>query len=222
MAIAIDPNELDRRIEEAVLEAYDADGYTEVGEDGQKHYSAARLGSRLFQHALGTELEKEQELEAKGASRETLMRVAFPSLPNPDPSADEFEFRVAIGTQKVIAKELARLMQTGRRGLVQKKIAAHEGRGLLLMKAQVGADETTVWFVSANVGLLERYWATPYTDRVKSQAAETAREYAFAMKHNKGAKKMLEAKLDTGMKDATDAAKTVLRLTAGNNGASGS
>jgi hypothetical protein len=222
MAIAIDANELDRRVAEGVFKAYEAERYTEVGEDGQKKYSSTKLSNKLLEYALGAELEKEQEIGAKGVERDTLMRRTFPSLPEPDPDDDVFEFRVAKEVRKEVGKEVARLMQTGRRGVVAKKVIAHEKRGLVLMKDEVGDNKTVVWFVSTNVGLIDMYWATPRTDRVKSVSTEAAREFAWVAEHNKAAKKMLNEKMDDGMEQATEAAKTVLQLAAGGRGGSDS
>jgi hypothetical protein len=113
-------------------------------------------------------------------------------------------------------------MQTGRRGVVAKKVINHEKRGLVLMKDEVGDNKTVVWFVSANVALIDMYWATPRVDRVKSVSTEAAREFAWVIDHNRAAKKMLNEKMDDGMQQAAEAAKSVLQLTAGGAGGSGS
>jgi hypothetical protein len=220
--IAIDPNELERRITEAELEALNADGYTMLV-DGEKQYDREALAKDILKHVLSTELEREEEIGAKAVTKGTLMKLLFPSLTEPDPNElDDVEFAVATNARKRVVAKVSHLLQTGRRGLVQKKVAAQK-RGLVMMTSPVGDDETPAWFVTADLGLLSQHWATPRTDRVNSSAAETAREFNFVIAHKPDAKKLLNTKMDAGIKQASATAKAVLQLTAGDsNGASDS
>lgn len=218
--LAIDPNELERRITEAELDALEADEYTELVA-GQRQYDREALAKNILKIVLSTELDREEEIGAKAVTKGTLMKLLFPSLTEPDPNElDDIEFAIATDARKRLVSKVSYLLQTGRRGLVQKKVAAQK-RGLVMMSAEVGDDETTAWFVTGDLDLLSQYWATPRTDRVNSAAAEAAREFNFVIGHKPDARKLLNTKLDKGIKQAGVTAKAVLALTAGDsNGAS--
>ncbi len=220
--IAIDPNELERRISEAELDALGTDGYATLVE-GEKEYDREALAKNILKIVLSTELDREAEIPTKAVTKGTLMKLLFPSLTEPDPNElDDVELAVATNARKRIVAKVSHLLQTGRRGLVQKKVAAQK-RGLVMMTTVVGDDETPAWFVTGDLDLLSQYWAMDRTDRVNSAAAEAAREFNFVIEHKPDARKLLNTKLDKGIKQAGVTAKAVLALTAGDsNGASDS
>ena len=77
--------------------------------------------------------------------------------------------------------------------------------------------------LTGDLDLLSQYWAMDRTDRVNSAAAEAAREFNFVIEHKPDARKLLNTKLDKGIKQAGVTAKAVIALTAGaSNGASDS
>jgi hypothetical protein len=220
--IAIDPNELERRITEAELDALDADGYTTLVA-GERQYDREALAKAVLKIVLSAELDREEEIGTKAVTKGTLMKLLFPSLAEPDPSElDDVEFEVATSARRRIVAKVSHLLQTGRRGLVQKKVAAQK-RGLVMMTTPVGDDEIPAWYVTGDLELLNQHWATPRTDRVNSAAAEAAREFNFVIEHKPEARKLLNTKMDRGIKQAGTTAKAVLAITAGDsNGGSDS
>src|SRR5690242_11319035 len=99
-SIAIDPNELDRLITEAELDALQADGYTTLV-TGEREYDREALAKSILKFVLSTELDREEEIGAKAVTKGTLMKLLFPSLTEPDPNElDDIEFEVATAARK--------------------------------------------------------------------------------------------------------------------------
>jgi hypothetical protein len=122
--IAIDPNELELRISEAELDALGTDGYTKLDE-GERQYDREALAKNILKIVLSTELDHEGQIGTKAVTKGTLMKLLFPSLTEPDPNElDDVEFAVATNARRRIVAKVSHLLQTGRRGLVQKKVAA--------------------------------------------------------------------------------------------------
>jgi hypothetical protein len=209
MVTAIDPAELVRLVEDGVLEALDADGYTKI-ENGEKVFDRPALGKAVHAQVIRARADDKDELQGKAVTKGQITKLVYPSSPEPDPN-DE----VAVLVRKQLVGLVGSLIQTGRRGLVQKMVAAR-GEGLVMCATTVGDDEVPAVYVTANADLIDADWATPRTARLRSLAEETAKEFNFVIEHKPEMAKRLNTKMDKGIEQAKVAAKAVLAITAGN------
>lgn len=209
MATTINPVELVTLVEDGVLEALEADGYSKI-EDGEKVFDRAALGKAVFAHVVNARADRKDEIQSMAVSKGQIAKLVYPSTPEPDPN-DE----VAVLVRKKLVGLVSSLIQTGRRGLVQKMVAAR-GEGLVLCATTVGDDEIPAVYVTADPDLIDADWATPRTARVRNVAEETAKEFNFVIEHKPEMQKRLNAKMDLGLRQAKVAAKAVLAITAGN------
>src|SRR5262245_16149772 len=121
MDVKIDPVELGRLVDEGVLEALEADGYTKI-EDGEKELDRIALAKAVLGHVILARAESKDERHAKAVSKGDLAKLVYPSTPEPD-QTDE----VAVLVRKRLVGLVGSLIQTGRRGMVQKMVAARGG-----------------------------------------------------------------------------------------------
>jgi hypothetical protein len=209
MNVKIDPVELGRLVDEGVLEALEADGYTKI-EDGEKVEDRIALAKAVLGHVILARAESKDERQAKAVSKGQLAKLVYPSTPEPDPN-DE----VAVLIRKRLVGLVGSLIQTGRRGTVQKMVAAR-GEGLVMCATSVGDDEVAAVYVTSDADLIDADWATPRTTKIKNLAEETAKEFSFVIEQKPEMAKRLNTKMDKGLKQARIAATAVLAITAGN------
>jgi hypothetical protein len=208
MTAVIEPVELVELVEDGVLEALEADGYTKV-EDGQQVYDRAALAKAVFAQVIKTRADNKDERQAKAVTKGQIAKIVFASTPEPDPN-DE----VAVLVRKKLVGHVGSLIQSGRRGAIQKMVAARK-EGLVMCATTVGDDEVPAVYVTADADLIDVDWATPRTSRLRSVAEETAKEFNFVIEQKPEMAKRLNTKMDKGLKQAQVAAKAVLALTAG-------
>lgn len=208
MTTVIEPVELVLLVEEGVLEALEADGYTKV-EEGEHVYDRAALAKAVLAQVMKTRSDTKEERQARAVTKGQIAKIVFASTPEPDPN-DEVEILV----RRKLVGLVGSLIQTGRRGAIQKMVAAR-GEGLVMCATTVGDDEVAAVYVTADADLIDVDWATPRTSRLRNAAEETAKEFNFVIEHKPELAKRLNTKMDKGLKQAQVAAKAVLALTAG-------
>ena len=120
--------------------------------------------------------------------------------------------------RKRLVGYIGSLIQTGRRGYVQKLVAGRD-EGLVMCGTEVGDDAIPAVYVTSDPELIVRDWAMPRTSRLRSVAEEAAKELNFVIEHKPEMKKVLKAKMDDGLRQAQVAAKAVLAITAGDESA---
>ncbi len=85
MVTTIDPAELVRLVEDGVLEALDADGYTKI-ESGAKVFDRPALGKAVLAQVIRARADDKDELQGKSVTKGQIAKLVYPSSPEPDPN----------------------------------------------------------------------------------------------------------------------------------------
>lgn len=207
---------------QALLEAYQAEGYVVV-KDGKDTHSnpavAQRVRDVLVNKAVVT---SKSQIQTNAIEPGDLASLVFPSATNPTspdwPDADD-DSDAAEVTKHVWARILGtvtKAAQTGRKGVVQKLLAVDPAtQGMLVCTTKIGTNPKKAIFLSTDKDAILVGLAMPRTTRLTTLSAEIADDFKFAIEVNSSLKKVLNDKMETGLKAARDTARAKLALTSG-------
>lgn len=207
-------------VNEAVLEAHRNEGFTFV-KDGEEKLSNANLAEAIRDRMLKTVARNKTEREANAIELAELAALVFPSTPNPsspewlDDGSDEAYITQAVWTR--VRAAVSKAVQTGRKGSVQKLLAADpETNELFVCTATVGPGSMKAVFLSDDKDMVLAGVAMPRTSRLNNLGADVADDFAYMISLNPKLKKHLVEKMEAGLKAATATARAKLQLTSGN------
>lgn len=207
---------------EALLEAYKADGYVAV-KDGKEILSNPAVGLRVRDVLVNKAVVNSKgQIQTNAIEPADLATLVFPSATNPtspdwpeqDDDSDDAEVTKHVWRGCVAA--VTKAAQTGRKGLVQKLLAADQATaGMIVCTAKVGTTMQKAIYVSSDKDAIMVGLAIPRTTKLTTLSEEIADDFKFAIEINSSLKKALNEKMDAGLKAARDTAKAKLALTSG-------
>jgi hypothetical protein len=198
-------------IDAGVLEAMKADGYVRET-NGVEGGDTDALASKLRDIVRSTEALDTTERQQKAVPKGVLTATAFPSTPSPSSPLWDPDDEVAGLVWTALRGIVSRLVQTGRRGKVQQLLVAD---GLVLCPTKVGDDKVEAVYVTREPKLIMLDFAVPRTSKIQNLSEEVAQDFNLVSDRIPAMRKQLKTKMESGMKDATNAARTKLALSAG-------
>jgi hypothetical protein len=207
---------------QALFEAYKTEGLT-FTKDGEEKPSNIDVTHRVLKVLLDKAIvRKKSEIQTNAITPDDLAAIVFPSTTNPtshDWPADDDDSDQAEITRHVwrrIKTAVAKTVQTGRRGTVQKELAANQQTGELIVCAtKIGTSQTRAVFLSDDKDMILLGLAMQRTTKLSALSADIADDFNYAIEQNPRLKKALNDKMETGLKAARDTARAKLALTSG-------
>jgi hypothetical protein len=207
----------------ALFQAYQEEGLILV-KDGEERFSSARLAERVRDVMLKKALVRNKnEVQTNAIEPADLAALVFPSVTNPtspewpevDDDSDDAEITRHIW--KGVLGAVSKAAQTGRKGSVQRLLAADPNvpPGLIVCSTKIGTNPKKAVYLSADKEAILLGLAMPRTTKLNTLSAEIADDFKFAIDVNPSLKRALNDKMETGLKAARDTARAKLALTSG-------
>lgn len=137
-----------------------------------------------------------------------------PDWPDDENDSDEAEITRHVWTRVVGA--VSKAAQTGRKGSVQRLLAADpQTSKLIVCSTKIGAKPRKAIYVSADKDSIMLGLAMPRTTRLTTLSSEIADDFRYAIERNDALRKVLNERMETGLKAARDTARAKLALTSG-------
>jgi hypothetical protein len=206
----------------ALLEAYQAEELILV-KDGEEKFSSARLAERVRDVMLRkTVVRNKTEAQTNAIEPADLAALVFPSVTNPtspdwpDADDDSDDAEITRHVWKGILGAVSKAAQTGRKGSVQRLLAADpQTSSLIVCSTKIGANPKKAVYLSADKDMILLGLAMPRTTRLNTLSAEIADDFKFAIELNPSLKRALNERMETGLKAARDTARAKLALASG-------
>jgi len=206
----------------ALLEAYHSEDIIVV-QDGVERVSPPRLAERIRDVLVRKAMVREKrEVQTNAIEPADLAAEIFPGVANPssldwpDVDDDSDEAEVTRHVWKGILGAVSKAAQTGRKGSVQRLLAADpETSSLIVCSTKIGTNPKKAIYVSADKDAILLGLAMPRTTKLNTLSAEIADDFRFAIELNSSLKKALNERMETGLKAARDTARAKLALTSG-------
>lgn len=206
----------------ALFEAFQAEELILV-KDGEERFSSARLAERVRDVMLKKALVRNKnEVHTNAIEPADLTAIVFPGVTNPtspdwpmqDDDSDEAE--ITRHVWKGVLGAVSKAAQTGRKGSVQRLLAADpDASGLIVCSTKIGTNPKKAVYLSADKDAVVLGLAMPRTTKLNTLSAEIADDFKFAIEVNPSLKRALNDKMETGLKAARDTARAKLALTSG-------
>jgi hypothetical protein len=206
----------------ALFEAYQAEELILV-RDGEEKFSSARLAERVRDLMLKKALVRtKNEVQTNAIEPADLAALVFSSVTNPTspdwPEAedDSDDAEITRHVWKGVLGAVSKAAQTGRKGSVQRLLASDpDSNGLIVCSTKIGTNPKKAVYLSADKEAIVLGLAMPRTTRLSTLSAEIADDFKFAIDVNPALKRVLNEKMETGLKAARDTARAKLALTSG-------
>jgi hypothetical protein len=206
----------------ALFEAYREESLILV-KDGEEKFSSARLTERVRDVLLRKAVVRNKSdvqtnaIEPADLAALVFSQVVNPSSPEwPDADDDSDEAEITRHVWKSILGAVSKAAQTGRKGSVQRLLAADlETSNLIVCSTKIGTNPKKAVYLSADKDMILLGLAMPRTTRLSTLSAEIADDFRFAIDLNPTLKRALNERMETGLKAARDSARAKLALTSG-------
>ena len=206
----------------ALLGAYQTEGLTVV-KDGEDRLSSPKLAERVRDTLLkGSVVGNKTELQTDAIEPADLAVNVFSEITNPtsldwpDDDDDSDDAEITRHVWKGVLGAVSKAAQTGRKGSVQRLLAADpETSSLIVCSTKIGTNPKKAIYLSAEKDMVLLGLAMPRTTRLTTLSAEIADDFRFAMEHNSSVRRALNERMETGLKAARDTARAKLALTSG-------
>jgi hypothetical protein len=206
----------------ALLEACQAEGLTHE-KDGVEKLSSALLAERIRDAMLQKAVVRNKtEVQTTAIEPTDLAVLVFPGVANPaspdwpDADDDSDEAEITRHVWKSILGAVSKAAQTGRKGSVQRLLAADpQTSKVIVCSTKIGTNPKKAVYLSADKDSIMLGLAMPRTTRLNTLSAEMADDFKYAIDLNSSLKKPLNDRLETGFKAARDTARAKLALTSG-------
>jgi hypothetical protein len=206
----------------ALFEAHQEENLT-LEKDGEEKFSSAKLAARSRDLMLRKAVVRSKaEIQTNAIAPSDLAVLAFPSVTNPtspdwpDEADDSDEAEITRHVWRGVLGAVSKAVQTGRKGSVQRLLAADpETSDLLVCSTKIGTSPKKAVYLSNDKEAIVVGLAMPRTTRLNTLSAEIADDFRYAIELNPKLKKALNEKLETGLKAARDTARAKLALTSG-------
>jgi hypothetical protein len=207
---------------EALLEAYKAEGYIAV-KDGKEIFSNPAV-VQCVRNVLVNKavVNNKSQIQTNAIEPADLATLVFPSVTNPtspdwpeaDDDSDDAEVTKHVWTRVLAA--VSKAAQTGRKGLVQRLLVTDPATdGMIVCSTKIGTNPKKAIYLSTDKDAIMIGLAMPRTTRLTTLSSEIADDFKFAIDINGSLKKVLNEKMETGLKAARDTARAKLALTSG-------
>lgn len=206
----------------ALDEAYHSEEFILI-KDGREQRSTARLAERVCEVLLRKAVVRTKaDVQTNAIEPGDLAAIVFPTVTNPTgpdwphDEDDSDEAEITRHVWKNVHAAVSKAAQTGRKGAVQKILAADpQTSNLIVCSTKIGTTPKKAIYLSADRDMILLGLAMPRTTRLTTLSAEIADDFKFAIELNPGLKKALNERMDTGLKAARDTARAKLALTSG-------
>jgi hypothetical protein len=225
---------LTREQEEAILEAarqdalaaeklfaaYRAHGFTTQGADGEVFVDHARVRKAVIALLCENPVTATDERKSKAVTKHALTATLFPSVPAEGSEEYEQGGQVAIKVWKSLVDQTWRATDPKHRSPGQ-KLLGERGDGLVLVRGKIPVGEglkvamADAAYVTTDEESLVKDFVTPFRDAVNKAAEELAKNLGMAVERNPELAERLTREVESGMKTATNLARSTLALTTG-------
>lgn len=207
---------------EALIEAYRDEGFT-APKDGEEKLSNLKLTERVRDVMLDKAIVRQKsDVQSKAIDPGDLTAFVFPSVTNPtspdwpedDDDSDQAEI-IKYVWHRVLGA-VSKAVQTGRKGSVQRALAADAGTSqLIVCSTKIGTKPKKAVFLSDDKDMILLGLAMQRTTKLSTLSANIADDFSYAIELNPKLRKSLNDKMETGLKAASDTARAKLALTSG-------
>jgi hypothetical protein len=207
---------------EALTEAYRTEGFT-TPKDGEEKLSNQKLTERVREVMLDRAIvRKKAEIQSNAIEPSDLAAIVFGSVTNPtspDWPDDDDDSDDAVITKylwKRVYGDVSKAVQTGRKGSVQRALAADpQTSELIVCSTKIGTKPKKAVYLSDDKDMILLGLAMQRTTKLSTLSANIADDFTFAIELNPKLRKSLNEKMETGLKAARETARAKLALTSG-------
>lgn len=207
---------------EALTEAYKTEGFT-APKDGEEKLSNQKLTERIREVMLARAIvRKKADIQSNAIEPSDLAALVFGSVTNPtspDWPSDDDESDEAVITRYVWKRafsDVSKAVQTGRKGSVQRALAADPKTSeLIVCSTKIGTKPKKAVYLSDDKDMILLGLAMQRTTKLSTLSANIADDFTYAIELNPKLRKSLNEKMETGLKAARDTARAKLALTSG-------
>jgi hypothetical protein len=207
---------------EALTEAYREEGFTSP-KDGEEKLSNQKLTERVRDVMLDKAIvRRKSEVQSNAIVPADLAAFVCPSVTNPtspdwpddDDDSDQAEITKYVWAR--VFATISKAVQTGRKGSVQRSLAANgETSQLIVCSTKIGTKPTKAVYLSDDKDMILLGLAMQRTTKLSTVSANIADDFNYAIELNPKLRKSLNDKMETGLKAASDTARAKLALTSG-------
>lgn len=211
--IVIDPAE----VEKGVFDAFADAGYV-TGEGDEQERSMAALTDAAYAAIRKAVVSEKGERSRNALTKGGLCSKLFPNVPGAEPGTTD----VLDNLQRAVWNELVRIVWSltnpNVTGAVQKLLTARDP-SFILVRTKITPAHAWEWgvYVTEDVDLILSDFCLPLKEKVRLVSETLAKNLAMVSERKPEMKATLTKELDSGMKAATNLAKSTLALTTGSS-----
>jgi hypothetical protein len=215
----MDEAELAAAIEEGVFEAYRANAYVKVNEDGEELVDKTALHNAIHRVLKKSAVvDTPTERSEKALTHGDLAKQIFPKTPGANGEWDELD-PVQRGVWEQVVKDAWNPTNPNYSGPVQRLVGERDSK-LVLVKTKTtigGTPGVDVVYLTSNEELIFTDFIGPLKSSVRRAADRLAKNAALVSTRNNELAPKAAREVDSGMKAAAQLARSTLELMSGSN-----
>lgn len=219
LPLGMDQADFEAAVEEGVFEAYRANGYVKINDEGDEVVDKSLVHDAIYR-ALKTSavVKTADEKSEKALTHGTLAKKVFSETLGANDEWDEMDaVQRAVWTQ--IVKEAWNPVNPNHSGPVQRLVGERDKK-LVLIRTKTTVDGTPavdVAYLTSNEDLIFADFISPLKASVRRAADRLAKNGALVATRNTELATRTAREVDSGMKAAAQLAKSTLELMSGSN-----
>jgi len=212
---------IDALANEKILTAYRDHGFTVQSPDGEEDVEHSLVREAVIALLCENPVTSYADRKTKAVTKHALAAHLFSGVPAQ--GSDEYEQggAVAVKVWKALLDQTWRATDPKHKSPGQ-KLLGERGDGLVLVRAKVPVGEgmkiamADAAYVTTDEDSLVKDFVGPFRDAVNNAAAELAKNLGMAVERNPALAERLTREVESGMKTATNLARSTLALSTGN------
>lgn len=212
----LDDDSLEEAVGEGVWEAYTAQGYVKVNDDGDEVVDKTALHEAVYKALKGAIVDDPRERSERALTRGDLAKQVFPNTPGASDEWDELD-PVQKGVWEQVVKDAWNPTNPNFSGPIQHLVGERDGK-LILVRAKTtvgGSPGVEVVYLTSSEELIFSDFIAPLKSSVRRAAERLAKNAALVSTRNKELSAKAGREVDSGMKAAATLARSTLELMSG-------
>lgn len=216
MSTTMEQEQLDLEIERGVLEAYRTEGYVKTTEDDEEVVDKTALHEAIYRAVREARVNTLKERPDKSLTKGALTQRVFPNAAAVNATWEELG-EVEQGVWEQLVKDAWNPTNPNFSGPVQRMVGDRDDK-LILIRTKTALDGTPdqdIVYVTASEELIFTDFVGPLKNSVRRTAEKLAKNSAMISTRNKQLSERAGREVDSGMKNASQLAKSTLALMSG-------
>lgn len=213
---------LDAIANEQIFAAYKEHGFTVQAPDGEELVDHSLVREEVIALLCENPVTSTADRKINAVTKHALAAHLFPSVPAQ--GSDEYEAGGAVAAKvwKALLDQTWRATDPKHKSPGQ-KLLGERGDGLVLVRAKVPVGDgmkismADAAYVTTDEESLVKDFVAPFRDAVNAAAEELAKNLGMAVERNPALAERLTREVESGMKTATNLARSTLALSTGND-----